>query len=285
MGLAQDLGARSINDIFGNKARQRCAQSTGPRPRDRRFPEGVWPLIDCIEKMIDEYPRYAAKQAKRKGSERHGADELFLDGNWSVPDLTPELVHSIKNSVPVLSGGIELQRIAASNHWAEKQQPHKNSLLRKQRSRKKLEQCSRRALAPSKLRGRHRQRLPESLRMLYGAGEDTERRLFETLDRVQRADEYVQSIRFADCDYCKVGWFGTSLPYPGSRSGQPPAYSAVQAGQVALRLKLKFKHGQVAASQKKIIAPFRQGAVPTHNRPPGTGVRGVMCDRKWREIR
>ena len=87
--------------------------------------------------MIDEYPRYAAKQAKRKGSERHGADELFLDGNWSVPDLTPELVNSIKKSVPVLSGGIELQRIAASNHWAEKQQPHKNSLKRIQRSRKK----------------------------------------------------------------------------------------------------------------------------------------------------
>ena len=66
-----------------------------------------------------------------------------------------------------------------------------------------------------KLRGSHRLRLPESLRVLYGAGEDAERRLFQFMERGQAADEYLQSFEFADCDYCKVGWFGSSMEAPG----------------------------------------------------------------------
>ena len=42
---------------YWSKAKKRCTQSTGPRPRDRQFPEGVQPLINCIERMVDEYPR------------------------------------------------------------------------------------------------------------------------------------------------------------------------------------------------------------------------------------
>ena len=49
--------------------------------------------------------------------------------------------------------------------------------------------------------------------------------LFE--DRIHEADTYLQSFRYADCDYCKVGWFGTSARYPGTRNGVPPLNSAV----------------------------------------------------------
>ncbi len=37
----------------------------------------------------------------------------------------------------------------------------------------------------------------------------------------------MQSFRYADCDYCKVGWFGTSARCPGTRNGVPPLNSAV----------------------------------------------------------
>ena len=82
------------------------------------------------------------------------------------------------------------------------------------RRRKSQERRQRRVEHP-RLRGSHRRRLPDSLRVLYGAAEDAEQRLFDFMDRAQAADEYMQSFRFADCDYCKVGWFGSALPKPG----------------------------------------------------------------------
>ena len=54
------------------------------------------------------------------------------------------------------------------------------------------------------MRGSHRRRLPDSLRVLYGAEEDAEKRLFQFMERGQQADDYLQSFRFAACDYCKV---------------------------------------------------------------------------------
>ena len=62
-----------------------------------------------------------------------------------------------------------------------------------------------------KLRGSHRLRLPESLRVLYGAGEDAERCLFQFMERAQASDEYLQSFEFADCDYCKVRWSDSGM--------------------------------------------------------------------------
>ena len=56
--------------------------------------------------------------------------------------------------------------------------------------------------------------LPEILQVLYGAGEDAERRLFQFMERALAADEYLQSFEFADCEYCKVGWFGSSMDAP-----------------------------------------------------------------------
>ena len=134
--------------------------------------------------------RYAAKMARRREKERHGADELFLDGEWNVADLTSDVVKSLKKSEPVLSGGVELQRLAAASYRATQQQPRKNEFKKTQRDRVRAERRTCRALAPPKLRGKHRPRLPESLRLLYGAGEDTENRLFEILEPVPCAIDY-----------------------------------------------------------------------------------------------
>lgn len=60
------------------------------------------------------------------------------------------------------------------------------------------------------LPGSHRRRLPDSLRVLYGVSEEAERRLFSFMERAQAADDYLQPVRFASCDYCKVGLFGSA---------------------------------------------------------------------------
>ena len=67
-----------------------------------------------------------------------------------------------------------------------------------------------------RLPGPYRKNLPDSLRVLYGGAEKTERCLFEFLDRAEDADRYLQSFHFEHCEYCKVGWFGSALPKPGS---------------------------------------------------------------------
>ena len=55
---------------------------------------------------------------------------------------------------------------------------------------------------------------PQARDILYGASEEAKRRLFSFMERAQAADEYLQSFHFASCDYCKVGWFGSTKEAP-----------------------------------------------------------------------
>ena len=87
----------------------------------------------------------------------------------------------------------------------QKKQPENIKRRSNKYRRRKKEQEARQALNP-KLPGTCRRRLPESLRVLYGASEQAERRLFDIFDRAREVDEYLQSHTFEACDYCKVGW-------------------------------------------------------------------------------
>ena len=92
---------------------------------------------------------------------------------------------------------------------------HRRDSQRKSAARRGAEERREWRARHPKLRGSHRLRQTESLRVLFGAGEDAKRRLFQFMERAQAADEYLQSFEFADCDYCKVGWFGSNMDAPG----------------------------------------------------------------------
>ena len=121
----------------------------------------------------------------------------------------------LHNSKPLLSGGRELLRAALAYH-AREHRPQHNSRTKHNKDVATLraeQRRARRALHP-RLPGTHRRRLPDSLRVLYGASEEAEQRLFSFMERAQAADAYLQSFHFASCDYCKVGWFGSAQNPP-----------------------------------------------------------------------
>ena len=105
--------------------------------------------------------------------------------------------NDISHSEPVLSGGQSL--MTGLQQFVARRQRRSRSRSQGSRRRRIKEQRARHVQHP-RLRGSHRPRLPDSLRVLYGAGEDTERRLFQFLERAQAADDYLQSFRFAHCD-------------------------------------------------------------------------------------
>ena len=150
----------------------------------------------------------------KKGG-KDSADDRFLWGEWNIVDLVPD-AQSILQSHPVLSGG-ELLKTGLQEliRHKEKEKERRSRSRSKSLRRSEIKERSARHLQQPRLRGAHRPRLPDSLRVLYGAGEDTERRLFQFMERAQVADEYLQSFRFASCDYCKIGWFGSPLQRPG----------------------------------------------------------------------
>ena len=159
--------------------------------------------------------RYLEKVSKWKGSTRDGADEYFLRGLWDITTLDAAALKMLHNSKPLLSGGRELLRAALAYH-AQEQRPEYVSRKRRNKAvaiQRAEQRRARRALHP-RLPGTHRRRLPDSLRVLYGASEEAEQRLFSFMDRAQEADKYLQSFRFASCDYCKVGWFGSTQQPP-----------------------------------------------------------------------
>ena len=184
-----------------------------PSSGNRRLPEGLVPLIDAIKKLTEELPRFGEKVGKKGGKD--SADDRFLWGEWNIVDLVPN-AQSILQSQPVLSGGKLLKTgLQELIRHKEKEKERRSRSRSKSLRRSEIKERSARHLQQPRLRGAHRPRLPDSLRVLYGAGEDTERRLFQFMERAQVADEYLQSFRFASCDYCKIGWFGSPLPRPG----------------------------------------------------------------------
>ena len=106
-----------------SRAKTRCSRASGARPRDRLLPAGVRPLVALIDIVSSEWPLYAEKRLKRKGSERVGWDERFLDGEWDVTALTSEQMHDFKSSLPCLSGGRALASLAAVQFRAAQQLP------------------------------------------------------------------------------------------------------------------------------------------------------------------
>jgi hypothetical protein len=194
-----------------SRLRRRRHQASGPRPRDRVLPEGLAPLIGYIERLPDEMPAYQEKISKRKGSVHDGADEYFLQGRWDLTSLDAAAVQVLNNSMPVLSGGQELLRAALAKHRPQRTSGKKRS---KEVAGQQAEQRRARRVLNPRLPGNHRRRLPDSLRVLYGASEEAEHRLFSFLERAQAADAYLQSFHFASCDYCKVGWFGSAQKPP-----------------------------------------------------------------------
>ena len=189
----------------------------GPRSVEP-VPQSLLPLMDAIAKLTEELPRYVKKEQKTQIA-RDSADGRFFWGEWKIVDLVQD-AQSILQSRPILSGGKLLKTglqelIRHKEKEKERRSRSKREKERKSLRRSEIKERSARHLQQPRLRGAHRPRLPDSLRVLYGAGEDTERRLFQFMERAQVADEYLQSFRFASCDYCKIGWFGSPLQRPG----------------------------------------------------------------------
>ena len=165
-----------------SKAKARCSRATGAKPRDRLLPAGVRPLVAFIDIASSEWPLYAEKRLKRKGKVHDGWDERFLDGEWDVTALTSEKMHDLNSSSPCLSGGRALASLAAVQFRAAQQLPQEKNRSQLRREGRRRAQREHRVLGRPKLSGKHRPRLPDSLRKLYGAGEETQKRLFGFMD-------------------------------------------------------------------------------------------------------
>ena len=184
---------------------QRCGSLCG-----QRLPDGVAPLIGAIKKLVEEMPAYRKKVRRRMVGDT--ADARFLQGDWDVKALVPH-APAILQSDCVLSGGQSLQK--GLQQLLRDERRRSKSRSRERQRQRDAEQRQRLATNP-RLPGPYRKNLPDSLRVLYGGAEKTERRLFEFLDRAEIADRYLQSFHFQHCDYCKVGWFGSTLDKPNS---------------------------------------------------------------------
>ena len=160
----------------------RCSRASGARPRDRLLPAGVRPLVHLIDIASSEWPLYVQKQKKRKGKARVGWDERFLAGEWDVTALTSEQMRELNHSLPCLSGGRALASLAAVQFRAAQQLPQEKNRSQLRREGRRRAQREHRVLGRPKLSGKHRPRLPDSLRKLYGAGEETQKRLFGFMD-------------------------------------------------------------------------------------------------------
>ena len=53
-----------------------------------------------------------------------------------------------------------------------------------------------------------------SQRMLFGTSREAEERRGAVFRRAAEVDAFLQSYRFAACDYCERGWFGTRAQPP-----------------------------------------------------------------------
>ena len=163
-----------------SRAKTRCSRESGARGRrsDSLLPAGVRPLVALIDIVSSEWPLYAEKRLKRKGSERVGWDERFLDGEWDVTALTSEQMFRLNHSSPCLSGGRALASLAAVQFRAAQQLPQEKNRSQLRREERQRAQRQHRVLGRPMLPGKHRPLLPDSLRKLYGAGEETQKRLF-----------------------------------------------------------------------------------------------------------
>ena len=171
-----------------SKAKTRCNRASGARPRDRLLPAGVRPLVALIDFVSSEWPLYAAKKKKLKGRQCDGWDERFLDGEWDVTALTSEQMRELNHSLPCLSGGRALASLAAVQFRAAQQLPQEKNRSQLRREGRRRAQREYRVLGRPKLSGKHRPRLPDSLRKLYGAGEETQKRLFGFMDCGRKRD-------------------------------------------------------------------------------------------------
>ena len=96
--------------------------------------------------------------------------------------LTSEQMHDFNSSLPCLSGGRALAPLAAVQFRAAQQLPQEKNRSQLRREERRRAQQEHRVLGRPKLSGKHRPRLPDSLRKLYGAGEETQKRLFGFMD-------------------------------------------------------------------------------------------------------
>ena len=149
---------------------------------------------------------------RNRHRQRDTGDTRFLQGDWEVKELVPH-ASAILQADCVLSGGQSLQK--GLQQILRDERRRSKSRSKEGHRQRDAEQRQRDATNP-RLPGPYRKNLPDSLRVLYGGAEKTERCLFEFLDRAQDADRYLQSFHFEHCEYCKVGWFGSALPKPGS---------------------------------------------------------------------
>ncbi len=96
--------------------------------------------------------------------------------------LTSEQMRELNHSSPCLSGGRALASLAAVQFRAAQQLPQEKNRSQLRREERRRDQREHRVLGRPKLSGKHRPRLPDSLRKLYGAGEETQKRLFGFMD-------------------------------------------------------------------------------------------------------
>ena len=147
------------------------------------------------------------------GSDRIGADKLFIEGRWCIEQFTTDERKAISRSTAVLSGGIAIQeavhKICLRNHQSAKD-------CYKESSAEQAADFNVRS-SYSKVSSSVRPRLPPSLRCLYGDSEEHAQILEDQLDRGLAVDAFLASHKFSSCDFCKVGWFGSYEESPAPK--------------------------------------------------------------------
>ncbi len=96
--------------------------------------------------------------------------------------MTSEQMFSPNHSSPCLPGGRALASLAAVQFRSVQQLPKEKNRSQLRREERRRAQQEHRVLGRPKMCGNHRPRLPDSLRKLYGAGEETQKRLFGFMD-------------------------------------------------------------------------------------------------------